>query len=716
MLQEQGLERQPVKGLAHEKPPDTILQLLETLYSKCREELIAQIRQDEKQYKQYLQEIEEIGRGEWDSRLLVLEAKARQQRSEEESRRQQGVEPGESRPTSAGKPTDESDDVADDKTPAEDTPETKVIAPAKELEDIDMKDIIEDFPAAEDIKTDAEAVEAHQDISVDAIQPVIGANLDLSATDGEDPTAGATPRTTEGRTPGAAVSASDKETTAEAEAEPEASPEQAESDASPVDEAQEAADAADTAEDTNDKEETAEPDAEDAEDAEDEVEVVSADEDEAEAAATETADEAAETAEAEDETEDAAEATADDDVSVDDADAEEPDAKVSESPGDATVEAETDSAPQPDEAEEAETPSSVATPRRLRRLRSADQSQTEEPTEGEDEDEDEDEAETGADADIASDEGANDNAETSEYSITEEVCLVDVPKDEAGSDADEAAAELDTDGDDESKDRKDSVEHDTIEVESVKEGTEEIETETKVKEEDDEAVDDDAADEDDAAEAVHEDETTGEQGEDKESSEPHTEVKSESEHEAEAEKEQGTRKRRTRKRAHSSAHAESSPSRAEPSPSTPQTQAQRSSAGASSAPPSASNRKFQNLVTPLLSNISSNRSASFFTNPVSENDAPDYYELIYEPTDLRTIKAMVKDGRIQNTSELEREILRMFANAVMYNRWGSDISIWTREMERETETLISVFRGAERKGMGSSDASGMESSKRRKKG
>lgn len=110
----------------------------------------------------------------------------------------------------------------------------------------------------------------------------------------------------------------------------------------------------------------------------------------------------------------------------------------------------------------------------------------------------------------------------------------------------------------------------------------------------------------------------------------------------------------------------------------------------------ASNRRFFNLVTPLLSDISSNKSASFFSHPVNPNDAPNYFDLIYHPTDIRTIKAKVKDGRIQSTAELEKELQLMFANAVMYNGWDSDVSMWTREMQRNTETLLALFRGAER--------------------
>ncbi|KAK9323616.1 hypothetical protein V1517DRAFT_257726 [Lipomyces orientalis] len=160
------------------------------------------------------------------------------------------------------------------------------------------------------------------------------------------------------------------------------------------------------------------------------------------------------------------------------------------------------------------------------------------------------------------------------------------------------------------------------------------------------------------------------------------------------------------KRRYSIANTESSPQMAEnkSSPATP-----------GGYTPRPTNRKFQTLVAPLLANISSNRSASFFTSPVNENDAPDYHDLVYEPTDLRTIKSMVKEGRIQTSSELEREIMKMFANAVMYNRWDSDIGAWSREMQKETETLIAMFRGAERRGQNGNNVASIPELKRRKK-
>lgn len=41
--------------------------------------------------------------------------------------------------------------------------------------------------------------------------------------------------------------------------------------------------------------------------------------------------------------------------------------------------------------------------------------------------------------------------------------------------------------------------------------------------------------------------------------------------------------------------------------------------------------------------------------------------------DLKTIKTRVKDGLISNSMEFQRDVYLMFANAMMYNRPGSEI-------------------------------------------
>lgn len=48
--------------------------------------------------------------------------------------------------------------------------------------------------------------------------------------------------------------------------------------------------------------------------------------------------------------------------------------------------------------------------------------------------------------------------------------------------------------------------------------------------------------------------------------------------------------------------------------------------------------------------------------------------------DLKTIRARIKDGTISNSMEYQRDIYLMFANAMMYNKPGTDIYTMAEEV------------------------------------
>jgi bromodomain-containing protein 8 len=78
-------------------------------------------------------------------------------------------------------------------------------------------------------------------------------------------------------------------------------------------------------------------------------------------------------------------------------------------------------------------------------------------------------------------------------------------------------------------------------------------------------------------------------------------------------------------------------------------------------------KSFSTLISPLHSSLASLRSATLFSAPIREIDAPGYSALIKKPMDLKTLWRHVKEGRITDSAVYHREVLRMFANAVMYN-------------------------------------------------
>ncbi len=85
-------------------------------------------------------------------------------------------------------------------------------------------------------------------------------------------------------------------------------------------------------------------------------------------------------------------------------------------------------------------------------------------------------------------------------------------------------------------------------------------------------------------------------------------------------------------------------------------------------------KRFQSIIGPLHSRITTLKDGNIFQSPIKASEAPDYRDIVKRPIDLRTIKNKIKEGAITNSLEYRRDIYLMFANAIMYNRPGSSVS------------------------------------------
>ncbi len=128
-------------------------------------------------------------------------------------------------------------------------------------------------------------------------------------------------------------------------------------------------------------------------------------------------------------------------------------------------------------------------------------------------------------------------------------------------------------------------------------------------------------------------------------------------------------------------------------------------------------RNFPRMSGPIMNDITSHKHASLFSMPVRERDAEGYGSMIRRPTDLKTIKAAIAAGAkavnaaveaaaeeqpaaaqasalllpwgpelvpprgIVNSAQLERELMRMFANAVMFNPGEEGVVADAREFQ-----------------------------------
>lgn len=102
------------------------------------------------------------------------------------------------------------------------------------------------------------------------------------------------------------------------------------------------------------------------------------------------------------------------------------------------------------------------------------------------------------------------------------------------------------------------------------------------------------------------------------------------------------------------------------------------------------NKKLSTLAQSILDTLSAHKLATPFLQPVASS-ITDYDTLIKEPRDFKTIKHMIKDGRIQTKEELERDILLMFANAVMFNESGDEVAEWAKVLAEECTKVWEMF-------------------------
>ncbi|GKT56740.1 WD domain-containing protein [Colletotrichum tofieldiae] len=171
-------------------------------------------------------------------------------------------------------------------------------------------------------------------------------------------------------------------------------------------------------------------------------------------------------------------------------------------------------------------------------------------------------------------------------------------------------------------------------------------------------------------------------------------------------------------------------------------------------------RQFGRVSAAALDQISAHRFANQFANPIRERDAPGYKTLILQPQDIKSIRAAITHGNraateaakalpdgdpgtgsvllpisddlvppksIINSAQLERELVHMFSNAIMYNlnpsrgpgpafmkggtaADGADVVGYevdedavvrsTRMMSMEVEKIIGELRNAEKERTG----------------
>ncbi|KAJ1675630.1 hypothetical protein EV182_000883 [Spiromyces aspiralis] len=99
-------------------------------------------------------------------------------------------------------------------------------------------------------------------------------------------------------------------------------------------------------------------------------------------------------------------------------------------------------------------------------------------------------------------------------------------------------------------------------------------------------------------------------------------------------------------------------------------------------------KSWKKNISMVWQEIAAHRFGSMFINPIRAADAPNYYEIVKKPLDLKTIKNRIRDEEITTTAEFYRDIMHMFNNALMYNEEDTEVYQMTLEIIPDAQRCI----------------------------
>lgn len=102
-------------------------------------------------------------------------------------------------------------------------------------------------------------------------------------------------------------------------------------------------------------------------------------------------------------------------------------------------------------------------------------------------------------------------------------------------------------------------------------------------------------------------------------------------------------------------------------------------------------RSWKKSILLLYSSLSGHKCASIFAKPITDEQAPNYSQLILQPMDLQSLKRNIDSGQIRNIFEFQIYVMRMCYNAIFYNINDDVICERAKEMLHDALTQINEF-------------------------
>jgi len=96
----------------------------------------------------------------------------------------------------------------------------------------------------------------------------------------------------------------------------------------------------------------------------------------------------------------------------------------------------------------------------------------------------------------------------------------------------------------------------------------------------------------------------------------------------------------------------------------------------------------------VLKLIHQHKDAAFFRNPVTVDEAPNYYKVIKQPMDLTSLRVLLDNGDVNNAEELWENLLLIFNNAFSFNSKNSTVFYKASKLkefaQKEMESVLEV--------------------------
>jgi len=96
----------------------------------------------------------------------------------------------------------------------------------------------------------------------------------------------------------------------------------------------------------------------------------------------------------------------------------------------------------------------------------------------------------------------------------------------------------------------------------------------------------------------------------------------------------------------------------------------------------------------LLRQLQTHKSSWPFRDPVSPRDVPDYYKIIKDPMDLRTIETKIQERRYQRLLEFIGDVTKIFENCRYYNAKESNIARCATSLESFFVPRLKILRNS----------------------